>query len=930
MTTTNFVSPFPFSAVAAATLWLVGCATPMATPTATTTTLPTPKAAAAAPAPAAATAAAATPVVVANAAAAPASSASGPARASPPDPTAPKPFAEVAKDATRQDGFIPLWRKDEKVWLELTTEMFGKPFLLSVNVSSSIGERGLHASSMGPVWSVEFRRIGNQFQLIARNMAHRADRDPAMQRAVRDSFSDSLLASGTVASAAHPERKSVLLDASFLLGDLALYSTELEQAFRMPFAPDRANSFFESSRAEAGLTTLQGRVHYAVPRISAAPLLPPGAPAPLTPPPPQATPDPRSLFVGFTYNLRALPEQPMAPRLADQRVGYFVNNFVDYSDDLRLNSRVSYVKRWRLEKKDPAAALSEPVKPITYWLDKNIPQRYRASVQAGILEWNKAFERIGFKDAIVVQQQADDDSFNTMDAGHASIRWYTALDAGGAFGPSHADPRTGEILDADIGMTEGFARSARFVAAEGSLMPTFAQPAQAGRSLWSHAHDESCVYAHEASGQLGFALDLLEARGDVEPDSPEAEALAQAYVKDTITHEVGHTLGLRHNFKASTTITRQHLMDREQSRSKGISGSVMDYNHFNLPLKGEPKSEPNMVTLGAYDYWAIEYAYKPLDPANEKQELAAIAQRGSTDPALAFGDDGDVGGPWPGNEGLDPYINQFDMGDEPLDWVKRQLSLSKELWQRLQERAPKAGDDPLRTRRSLASSFRQIARLPEMAAKYVGGMHTNHDLPGTSTRASFKPVDPAKQRQALRYLNENIFSVDSFRFSPALLASMGPDHIEWVRAAPVNVALSVLQLQTPVLDRLMGAGTAQRLLRLPDYLSVPERKGAISVSEVYTTLQSAVWSELKTGRDIEPMRRSLQREHLKRVQALLTRPAANMPADAVSLARWHANELLVDLRKAVAKPGLSIENKAHLQDSVGLLTEALRATMQRG
>ena len=908
--------------IAAASLWLAGCATPIAISTAQAGTAPPTAAQPAAPVPAAA---------AASAASSPSAAASAP-RA--PDPTAPKPFAEVARDATRQDGFVPVWRKDEKVWLEIAPEQFGKPMLVSVNVASSVGERGLLASVMGPSWMAEFRRVGNQFQLIARNTAYRADRDAALQRTVRDSFSESLLASAAVASAPHPQRKSVLVDASFLLGDLAGYSTSLEATYRMPFAPDRANSSFESVRVAPDMTSLQGRVHYAVPRLAAPPLLAPGAPPPMTPPPPQTTPDPRSLFVGFIYNFRALPEPAMAPRAADPRVGYFTESFADLSDDLRQNTRVHHVKRWRLEKKDAQAALSEPVKPITFWLDKNIPQRYRASVQAGILEWNKAFERIGFKDAIVVRQQNDDDSFSTMDAGHAAVRWYAAADAGGAFGPSRADPRTGEILDAVIGMTDVFARGARRVASEGSLLPPMSAPLQglpavSGREHQQHRHDESCIYASEGAGQLAFALDLLSARGEVAPDSPEAEAFAQAYIKDVITHEVGHTLGLRHNFKASTTITRQQLGDRETGRSQGISGSVMDYNPFNLPLKGEPAREPNMVTLGAYDYWAIEYAYKPLDAATEKDELAKIALRGSTDPLLAFADDGDVGG-FAGNESLDPYVNQFDMGDDPLAWVQRQLALSKELWQRLQDRGSKLGDDPQRLRRSLASSFRQIASLPDMAAKFVGGMHTNHDLPGTSTRAIYRPVDPARQREALRYLNENIFGVDSFRFSPAFLASMGPDNVEWARIAPVNIAASVQQLQTPVLDRLMGAGTAQRMLRLPDYLSEKERKGAITLSEVYATLQGAVWGELKSGREIEPMRRSLQREHLRRVQAMLVRAPASMPADAVSLARWHANELLADLRKAGARPGLSIESKAHLQESAGALSEALRATMQRG
>ena len=120
--------------------------------------------------------------------------------------------------------------------------------------------------------------------------------------------------------------------------------------------------------------------------------------------------------------------------------------------DAKANPRVHHIKRWRLEKKDPAAAISEPVTPIVFWMDKNIPVKYRASVEAGILEWNKAFERIGFKNAVVARQQPDDADFDTLDARHASVRWFVGADVGFAIGPSHQDPRTGEILDADIGM----------------------------------------------------------------------------------------------------------------------------------------------------------------------------------------------------------------------------------------------------------------------------------------------------------------------------------------------------------------------------------------------------------------------------------------------------------------------------------------------
>jgi len=897
----NFVHPAvprPFALLPLAALVLAGCAT-VAPPAA-------PAAAAPAPAPAAVAPrfATATPSLPP----APASAASAPAAR--PDPAAPRPFDDVVKGATRQAGFLSLWRKDEKLWLEVPVDLLDKPFLFSANISHSVGERGLYAAQMGASWLASFRRIGaTQLQLVALNTDFVAT-SPQMKLVVEQGFSNSLLASATIASAPHPERKSVLVDAAFLLADLPGYATRIDTAYRLPYTLDRGNSFFEKTRATDDLATVGVRLHYGMARMPAPPLVP----VPTAVPPPTALPDPRSLFVGHVYSFTKLPAQPMAPRRADPRLGHFTDPYTDFSNDLRYNARVHHIARWRLEKADPAAELSPPKEPIVYWLDKNIPQRYRKSVEAGVLEWNKAFEKIGFRDAIVVRQQQDGDDFDTLDARHASIRWFVGRDAGMAVGPHQSDPRTGEIIDADIAMSDIFGRSARRVLVEDIGAAPVAH---------DHGHEAACDYAQEARAEMDFALDLLEARGDLAPDGPEAEALVQSVIKDTITHEVGHTLGLKHNFKASTVVTRSQLRDAAFTESHGLSGSVMDYNAYNLPLAGERPSTLNNTTLGPYDYWAIEYAYRPVAPADEAAELGRIAARSGSDPLLAYADDVEAS-----NDGVDPLVNRFDLGDDPLAYYQRRLELSRELWQRVQARPQQPGDDLTRARRVLLSGFRQLQASTTLVGKYVGGMNTTRELPGTGARPTYVPVDPAKQRDALRFLTQGIFSADSFRFQPRFLASLAPDYNEWERTGPVSIPGSVLSVQTIALDRLMSAGTATRVLELPFYVEPAKRKGIISLAEVYGTLQDAVWSELKTGREIDGLRRNLQREHLKRVQALLVR-GGPLPPDALSLVRYRATELQASLRTAAARPGLSIESRAHLQDSLGLLTEALKASMTR-
>jgi hypothetical protein len=844
---------------------------------------------------------------------------SAPAARPPADPTALKPFAEISKDFKPDEGLFPIWRKDDKVFIEVPRAMLDKPFLFTVNIANSIGERGAYASQMGPDTMAQFRLVGRKLQLIAVNNKFRATGEG--KAAVAQAFSPSLIGSQDIASADHPERKSFLVDAGFLLADIPGYSTRLEYAYRLPYAPDRANSFFAATRADEGLSTLTARMHFATPRIPAPPMTP--SPMPM-PTPPQATPDPRSFFVDYVYNFRALPEVPAAVRHIDPRLGHFMESYTDLDSDLKANPRVHMLTRWRLEKKDPSAALSEPVKPITFWMDKNIPARYRKAVEAGILEWNKAYEKIGFKDAVVAKQQPDDADWDNMDAGHASIRWFVGADVGFAIGPSHTDPRTGEILDADIGMSDVFARGSRRFLVEDVAGSSTDKLAQLSLS-WKEGSKFAayCNYGHAAAQEMNFAMDLLEARGDIAPDSPEAEAFVQAVIKDVIMHEVGHTLGLKHNYKASTTVGFDKLQDKAWTEANGISASVMDYNAYNVPLKGEKVGTYNMTTLGPYDYWAIEYAYKPLDVATEKAELAKIAAR-STEPQLIYADDMDagVGGPY---DGFDPLANRFDLGADPLVNFTKRLKLAQELWARVASRGAKAGDEPIRARRVIASSLNQLSRGADPVAKYVGGMYASRELPG-SGKPAFTPVEPAKQRAALKALATGLFSAESFKFGPELMANVAVDYNEWERGTPVGLPTAVTRLQLVALDRLMGVPTATRLLELPNYLSATERKGAISLHEVYATLQGSIWSELKSGAEIDRQRRSLQREHLKRVVTLLTK-ASPLPADALSLVRWNATQLQNELRAAQGKG--SVDNRAHLADSLSTLNEALRATMSR-
>ena len=838
-------------------------------------------------------------------------------------PGQPKPYKEVLKDAKAIPGFFTLHQKDEKVWIEILPDQFDKPFFFSYNIPRSIGERGLYGSQMGGSELAVFRKIGNQVQLIARNTEFYAPEGTPQARFVSESFSDSLLASAAVASAPNPETKAVVVEVNALLfADIPGYLTRLETAFRMPFALDARNTSISAVSNVDHMTGIQVNAHFAVPKLAAPPLTPPPVP---TPPPPKATPDPRSLFVGFQYSFAKLPAEPMRARFADERVGYFTISRVDYTSDTEVKPRVELVKRWRIEKKDPAAQVSDAREPVTYWLDKNIPEKYRKAVTEGVLEWNKAFERAGIRNALVVKQQGPQDSFDTMDARHASVRWFTGADVGFAIGPSQADPRSGEIIDADIGMSDVFARGARRTVVEDLGRPVLFDPNEAyiADPLRAHKGFLACNYGQAAAGEMHFAMDLLEARG-LDMDGPEAEALAQAYVKDVIMHEVGHTLGLRHNFRASTIYTLDQVKDPAFTKANGLTTSVMDYNPYNISPKGERQGEYVMSTLGPYDYWAIEYGYRQVDPAAEKAELAKIASR-STEPRLAFATDEDAGY---GTMfiGIDPDVNRFDLGSDPIGYYKRTMKLSRELWDRLQDMKLAEGESYERLTRSFASGFRTLGRVAPLAAKYVGGVTTRRDRAG-SGRALFEPVPAARQREALSLIAGDFFSEKSFRFRPDFVGRLAIDQFQRPANPDISLSNTVLNVQKAVLDQLLSDPVAARLVEAPEKSA--DSAKAFRLSELYDTLQGAIWSEARAGQEATVMRRNLQREHLKRMAGALVKPSPTLPADARALLRENARGLAATLRTAQAKPGLSKVTRAHYAESLNTLEEALKAPLQR-
>ncbi len=870
---------------------------------------------------------------------APAISASGVPPGSPqpggPPPNSLQPFALVIRDAQKIEGLFTVYRREERAWLELRPEDFGKPFFLSPKVTTGIGEAWLFGGLFEDARLIEFRRINNQVQMLVRNTRFVAPAGTPEARALLAAFSPSLLASAAVLSQPHPTAKSVLVDLnSLFLNDMLGRAGDLQRTYRQGYGFDPRNSAITAVRGKPESVVIEVLAHYATGAIAAPQFgAPPGSPVPTVP---RSVPDPRSLFMTLQYALARLPEQPMAARRPDPRIGHFTSTLQDFGSDTARSPTVRQINRWRLEKKDPAAAMSEPVKPLVYWLDRSIPLQYRDTIRAGILEWNKAFEPIGFTNAIEVKVQADDADFDTFDPGLAAVRWMS--NSGPSFvaiGTSHVDPRSGEILASNIAI-EAFAARSRRTQRSQVLPPStidwrrlLQAPADPAEHVGhEHLDPSRCEYADLAGQQLAYGLDVLSARGELAPEGPEAQQFVLDFLKEVTMHEVGHTLGLRHNFRASKVYSDGQLSDPDFTRRNALAGSVMDYAPINLAAPGGPPVAPFQGGLGPYDLWAIEYAYKPIAVADEKAELTRIAAR-SSEPELAYGTDED------NFLGIDPDALQYDLGSDAIAFARKRLAIARDLFQRQESRSLSPDEDYAALRRSLDFAVADAAGAVGVLARQIGGVRTLRDYPG-SGRDPLQPVPAAVQREALDVMSRSLFAADSLVVSPALQRRLAPDFQERSEAlyggegsvaTDFSLTQRVLGLQRALLGQLMSDAVAARIIDSQGMAT--RREDAFQLSELYGRLERDIWSELGSTGDIGAPRRELQREYINRVAAMLLRPSPSGRADARSLVRSRAQALLTRIGAAAGRSGLSADARAHLQDGADTLSQALSARLLR-
>jgi hypothetical protein len=900
----------------------------------------------------------------------------------PPYPEVIKDYEKVVSTMDGKPSMYTIWlrRKDNQVLAELPPDYVARKYFIAMTVASGDTYAGLQAGDMYVYWRPYDKRLA----LMEPNLGMRTSA-PEAQSSVKRLFTDRVILDTPILTMSPQGGPVIDLDAVLVGQSARFFGTPITNAGLVTVKtakafPQNIEVSFEAPMAGGG-----GRFHFL------------------------GGGDAGGRLKTIHYSISVIPDSTgYQARVADQRVGYFTTTHTDLGKYKDEEKRIRYVNRWKLEKADPSLALSPPKEPIIFYIEHSTPVRYRPWVERGILYWNRAFEKVGIRGAIRVEQQNENPPAHMdkdpEDVRYNFIRWL-ANDQGTAIGPSRVHPLTGEILDADVILTDGWIR--HYARQHTEVLPKLAMEGYGPETLaWLDAHpnwdprilcarpsersrliaermqrgpqpygghplatrDRSLMGNNEYDGLVGRlsqvnglclaaenrALDvalwrmLYEVTNDPqekkaeppkkeepkkeEPPTNMLDGMPEDFIgpllAELVAHEVGHTLGLRHNFKASSIYALGDI-NSDKVKGKPQAGSVMDYLPVNINMgDGKMQGDWCMVDVGPYDVWAIEFGY------GADKDLKAVLDR-VAQPELQYATDEDTWGP-------DPLARRYDFSANPLDYAKNQLKIARFHRERLVDKFVKEGDSWSKARRGYEMTLYLQTRSLSMMANWIGGSFVHRDKKGDKgARPPVEVVPVQQQRDALKWVIDNSFFPESFGLTAEVLRYLAADH--WMDGDdpfasddpdyPVHDRLMSIQAST--LTMLMNPTTLRRVY--DNELRTPAEQDMLTLPELLDAVGSSIWRELDqkpaapaTPRKpwISSLRRNLQREHLERLIEL-TLPDAGFTAaykPISNLAIMRLRELKDRIDKAIeAKANIDAYSLAHLSEAQVRIAKALDA-----
>ena len=656
-----------------------------------------------------------------------------------------KTITEMVKDQSTFDGFLDIYqdKKTGSLMMTLTEEQFNKPMIYFIQTLNGVLEAGHFKGNYRETKLLEFRKHFDHIEIVATNPRFYLDKNSAISRSAGTNISPAILASMKIE--AHDEKKGqylVKVDPVFLsekIHKVSPYPRPTVPGAPPPPPSYKVGDLSKEKTKYLGVRSFPKNTDVVVEYVFDNDSPSVGGSDAIT--------DARTISIHMQHSFIEMPMNNFKARRDDARVGYFGQQVDDLTTDKWAPYR-DVINRWDLQKKDPTAAISEPIKPIVWWIENTTPVEWRDVITKATLQWNLAFEKAGFKNAMQVKVQPDDAEWDAGDIRYNVLRWTASpRPPFGGYGPSLANPLTGEIIAADI-MLEYVYMKNRWLSeslyTDGTSME---QPTNAQAGLY-------CSAGHALHSSLLTAKTVLNASG---ASSAEMNALSEQSLAYLILHELGHTIGLNHNMKASQKLGAMEIHDAKITKGS-INGSVMDYPLLNLAPPGVTQGDYSDTRPGPYDDWVIEYGYSEglTDSKAEEARLSKILSR-SNEPGLAFGNDADDMRA-PGRH-IDPTVMIGDISADAIVYGEGRIKLVKETFKKLQDKTTNKGESYQELLVGFNSLYRAYMGASNVASRYVAGIYLDRSVVGQEGATQpFTPVSLADQKRAMALMSNYLFA----------------------------------------------------------------------------------------------------------------------------------------------------------------------------